>query len=73
MLIERRMGKSSKVMCVTNTSLVRIALRVNLKKNGKTGNKKQKYLCKDCHRQVITDYSYQGCRSNFAVYQCFLM
>ena len=34
----------------------------NLKKNGKTGNKKQKYYCKDCRRQFITDYTYQGCR-----------
>ncbi len=34
----------------------------NLKKNGKTRNKKQKYQCKDCRRQFITDYSYQGCR-----------
>jgi insertion element IS1 protein InsB len=34
----------------------------NLKKNGKTGNKKQKYQCKDCRRQFITDYTYQGCR-----------
>ena len=34
----------------------------NLKKNGKTRNKKQKYLCKDCHKQFITDYSYRGCR-----------
>lgn len=34
----------------------------NLKKNGKTRNKKQKYLCKDCRRQFITDYTYHGCR-----------
>lgn len=34
----------------------------NLKKNGKTRNKKQKYRCKGCGRQFITDYSYQGCR-----------
>ena len=34
----------------------------NLKKNGKTRNKKQKYYCKACGRQFITDYSYQGCR-----------
>jgi len=34
----------------------------NLKKNGKTGNKKQKYYCRDCRRQFITDYTYQGCR-----------
>jgi len=35
---------------------------LNLKNNGKTRNKKQKYQCKDCRRQFITDYSYQGCR-----------
>ena len=34
----------------------------DLKKNGKTRNKKQKYRCKGCGRQFITDYSYQGCR-----------
>lgn len=34
----------------------------NLKKNGKTKNKKQKYWCKNCHKQFITDYTYQGCR-----------
>jgi len=34
----------------------------NLKKNGKTRNKKQKYQCKNCSKQFITDYSYQGCR-----------
>jgi len=35
---------------------------LNLKKNGKTRNKKQKYQCKDCLKQFITRYSYQGCR-----------
>ena len=34
----------------------------NLVKNGKTANKKQKYKCKDCDKQFITDYSYQACR-----------
>ncbi len=34
----------------------------NLKKNGKTRNQKQKYYCKECRRQFITNYSYQGCR-----------
>ena len=32
-------------------------------KNGTTRNRKQKYLCRACHRQFIRDYSYQGCRS----------
>jgi IS1 family transposase len=26
-----------------------------------TANLKQRYLCKDCRRQFITDYSYRGC------------
>ena len=34
----------------------------NIKKNGTTANRKQKYRCKDCHRQFITQYSYHGCR-----------
>ncbi len=32
----------------------------NWKKNGKTANKKQKYLCKDCQKQFIFAYAYQG-------------
>lgn len=35
---------------------------LNLVKNGKTANKKQKYLCRNCRKQFITDYTYQGCR-----------
>lgn len=35
---------------------------LNLVKNGRTANKKQKYWCKDCGKQFITDYTYQGCR-----------
>jgi IS1 family transposase/transposase-like protein len=31
-------------------------------KNGTTRNRKQKYLCRACRRQFITDYAYQGCR-----------
>lgn len=34
----------------------------NLVKNGKTANKKQKYLCRECGKQFIVDYTYQGCR-----------
>jgi insertion element IS1 protein InsB len=33
----------------------------NIKKNGTTTNRKQKYRCKDCCRQFITDYRYRGC------------
>ena len=36
----------------------------NLKKNGKTSNQKQKYRCRDCAKQFITDYQYQGGRPN---------
>ena len=35
---------------------------LNLKKNGKTANKKQKYYCHNCRHQFITDYAYQGAR-----------
>ena len=44
-----------KINCPHGSSL-------NLKKNGKTRNKKRKYQCHDCGRQFITRYSYQGCR-----------
>jgi IS1 family transposase/transposase-like protein len=36
---------------------------LNLVKNGKTSSKKQKYRCKDCGKQFIFDYTYQGCRT----------
>ena len=36
----------------------------NLKKNGKTKNKKQKYRCHDCRKQFILEYQYQGCRQS---------
>jgi transposase-like protein len=32
----------------------------NIIKNGKTKNKKQKYLCKNCGRQLIHEYSCNG-------------
>ena len=31
-------------------------------KNGTTRNRKQKHLCRQCRRQFIRHYSYQGCR-----------
>ena len=34
---------------------------VNIVKNGKTAQQKQRYLCKDCRRQFIRDYTYLGC------------
>src|SRR5499426_573134 len=30
-------------------------------KNGKTAQRKQRYLCKDCRRQFIRDYTNLGC------------
>ena len=35
---------------------------LNIKKNGRTANHKQRYRCKDCGRQFITSYSYRGCQ-----------
>jgi transposase-like protein len=32
----------------------------NIKKNGTTANRKQKYRCKDCRRQFIADSTYRG-------------
>lgn len=34
---------------------------LNIVKNGKTAQRKQRYLCKDCRRQFIRDYTYLGC------------
>jgi IS1 family transposase/transposase-like protein len=35
---------------------------LSIKKNGTTANHKQRFKCKDCSRQFILDYTYQGCR-----------
>jgi transposase-like protein len=32
-------------------------------KNGTTRNRKQRYLCRACSRQFISNYTYQGCRA----------
>jgi IS1 family transposase/transposase-like protein len=34
----------------------------NIKKNGTTANRKQKYRCRGCRRQFITRYTYRGCQ-----------
>ena len=34
---------------------------LNIVKNGKTKQRKQRYLCKDCRRQFIRNYTYLGC------------
>ena len=33
----------------------------SIKKNGMTANRKQRFRCKDCGRQFVTDYIYLGC------------
>jgi transposase-like protein len=33
---------------------------LNIKKNSKTANLKQRYFCKNCRRQFITDHTYLG-------------
>lgn len=34
---------------------------LNVVKNGKTQQRKQRYLCKSCRRQFIREYTYLGC------------
>lgn len=34
---------------------------LNIVKNGKTAQQKQRYLCKVCGRQFLNDYTYLGC------------
>ena len=33
----------------------------NIKKNGRTANRKQRFKCKGCFRQLLTDYTNLGC------------
>jgi len=33
----------------------------NIKKNGRTANRKQRFQCKGCFRQLLTDYTNLGC------------
>ena len=46
-------------MCFEEIACPRCSSR-NIKKNGTTANRKQKYRCKECCRQFIIDYSYRG-------------
>jgi transposase-like protein len=48
-------------LCVTKQYLARTCSSLNIVKNGKTGQRKQSYLRKDCRRQFIRDYTYLGC------------
>ena len=34
----------------------------NVIKYGKKRNGKQNYYCKDCHKQFLTDYTYNACK-----------
>jgi len=46
-------------MCYEEVACPRCS-SLNVKKNGITGERKQRYRCKDCERQFITDYTYQA-------------
>ena len=48
-------------MCFEEITCPSCASR-HIVKNGTTPNRKQKYLCRACNRQFITNYSYHGCR-----------
>src|SRR4051812_12879210 len=48
-------------MCFEEITCPNCASR-HVVKNGTTRNRKQKYLCRNCHRQFIRDYTSQGCR-----------
>ncbi len=38
---------------------------LDVRKNGTAANHKQRYQCRLCRRQFITNYSYRGCRPEF--------
>ena len=46
-------------MCYEEVACPRCS-SLNVKKNGITAQQKQRYRCKDCERQFITDYTYQA-------------
>jgi transposase-like protein len=46
-------------MCYEEVACPRCS-SLNIKKNGITTQHKQRYRCKDCERQFITDYTYQA-------------
>lgn len=48
-------------MCYEEVACPRCS-SLNVKKNGITANDKQRYRCKVCARQFITDYTYQACQ-----------
>ena len=54
------MSYASAVMCYEAIICPRCS-SVSIVKNGKTTKRKQRYLCKDCRRQFIRDYTNLGC------------
>jgi insertion element IS1 protein InsB len=46
-------------MCYEEVACPRCS-SLNVKKNGISAQQKQRYRCKDCERQFITDYTYQA-------------
>src|SRR5437868_7304444 len=48
-------------MCYEEITCPRCSSR-NIVKNGTTANQKQRYRCKACRRQFITNYTYRGCQ-----------
>src|SRR5215831_11433303 len=54
------MSYASAAMCYEAIICSRCS-SVSIVKNGKTAQRKQRYLCKDCRRQFIRDYTNLGC------------
>src|SRR5262249_10379235 len=54
------MSYASAAMCYEAIICPRCS-SVGIVKNGKTAQRKQRYLCKDCRRQFIRDYTNLGC------------
>ena len=58
------MSCASAVMCYEAIICPRCS-SVSIVKNGKTAQRKQRYLCQDCRRQFIRDYTNLGCVGAF--------
>src|SRR5215813_2808425 len=54
------MSYASAVMCYEAIICPRYS-SASIVKNGKTAQRKERYLCKDCRRQFIRDYTNLGC------------
>ena len=55
-------------MCYEEVACPRCS-SLNVKKNGTTGQQKQRYRCQDCKRQFITDYTYQAYKPEVPVFE----